>query len=291
MEESGVGRFCKGSSPCPWPARSARCSPSYWRCWRWSFQGRHHPFLVAVSVRHSLNTSFINSRFLSHTRTPVSRRPIKDSSGGSARGEARRQPAPKAPERIRSVPALVMRLLLSVFLSCSLSHSHSSLPVLLFPVPRVFSCAPQAVGKVAVLFLHRLRQVGARVFRADLLHYCRLRDIPVHEVVRVSHRSGFVSVAPGLFVPHSALVTPRQYPPRVHFYTSSFHMSFRSFSAMRSASLMSRRIWPRGCPCRLYCVSHATWRLCCACSCPVSVHPYRRPHSPGCPGGAPPPLV
>lgn len=75
------------------------------------------------------------------------------------------------------------------------------------------------------------------------------------------------------------------------FYTFSFHASFRSFSAMRSASLMSRRIWPRGSPCLRYCVSHATWRLCCACSCPVSVHPNRRPHPPGSPGGGPPPLV
>jgi len=75
------------------------------------------------------------------------------------------------------------------------------------------------------------------------------------------------------------------------FYTSSFHTSFRSFSAMRSASLMSRRICPRGSPCLRYCVSHATCRLCCACSCPVNVHPNRRPHSPCCPGGGPPPLV
>jgi len=62
-------RFPEGSSPMPVSACAAVNLPPGRSCGCWSFQGCHQTFLVATSVLHSLNTSFINPRFLSLTRT------------------------------------------------------------------------------------------------------------------------------------------------------------------------------------------------------------------------------
>lgn len=109
-----------------------------------------------------------------------------------------------------SVPALVLRLLLSVLLSSSFSHSDSSLPVLLFPVPRVFFLTPESsCCAVARCALSDGGGVAAWVVVSHLFYYCCLCVCQVHEIVRVRHSADVVSVSPGFFVPFPVLVAPR----------------------------------------------------------------------------------
>jgi len=68
VRDSVFVRLLFGSSSAEFAALGARCPPYGCCCWCWSFQGCHQAFLVAVSVRHSLKTQLINSRFLSHSR-------------------------------------------------------------------------------------------------------------------------------------------------------------------------------------------------------------------------------